>query len=142
MRVGKADAVWWVYVLRCGDGSLYCGITSDLRRRVKQHREGTGARYTRGRGPLKIAHWWVLPTRPEALRAEHAFKKLSALQKKAAIRGCARGVAPKVAAGRPLSKPKRPPNAVGSGSPEAAAAKPASARLAAGPVRVLGKKPR
>ena len=141
MRVGEVEAVWWVYVLRCGDGSLYCGITSDLKRRVKQHREGTGARYTRGRGPLKIAHWWVLPTRPEALRAEHAFKKLSALQKKAAIRRCARGVAPDIAAGRPPSKPKRLLDALGGGLTEAVAAKPARARSASGPIRAPGKIP-
>ncbi len=130
MRVGKAEAVWWVYVLRCGDGSLYCGITSDLKRRVKQHREGTGARYTRGRGPLKIAHWWVLPTRAEALRAEHAFKKLSALQKKAAIRGCSRGDAPHIATGRPPAKPKSPPISVDSGPSRTAAAKPNLSRTA------------
>ena len=94
MCAEKADASWWVYVLRCGDGSLYCGITNDLKRRVRQHREGTGARYTRGRGPLRIAHWWVLGSKPEALKAEHAFKKLGSEQKRAAIRGCRRGVAP------------------------------------------------
>ena len=130
MRVGEAEAVWWVYVLRCGDGSLYCGITSDLKRRVKQHREGTGARYTRGRGPLKIAHWWVLPTRPEALRAEHAFKKLSTLQKKAAIRGCSRGDAPHIAKGRPPAKPKSPPISVDRGPSRTAAAKPNLSRTA------------
>ena len=90
---------------------------------------------------MKIAHWWVLPTRPEALRAEHAFKKLSALQKKAAIRRCARGVAPDSAAGRPPSKPKRLLDALGGGLAEAAAAKPARARSASGSVRAPGKKP-
>jgi putative endonuclease len=105
MRGGKVKAAWWVYVLRCGDGSLYCGITSDLKRRVRQHRGGTGARYTRGRGPLRIVHWWVLGSRPEALRAEHAFKKLSARQKRAVIRVCSRGVAPQMPAGRFISKP-------------------------------------
>ena len=94
MCAEKADASWWVYVLRCGEGSLYCGITNDLKRRVRQHREGTGARYTRGRGPLRIAHWWILGSKPEALKAEHAFKKLGSEQKRAAIRGCRRGVAP------------------------------------------------
>lgn len=45
---------WHLYVLRCADGSLYCGITNDLPRRLAQHERGTGARYTRGRGPLKL----------------------------------------------------------------------------------------
>jgi putative endonuclease len=43
---------WCVYLLRCGDGSLYAGITNDLQKRLQAHRSGKGARYTRGRGPL------------------------------------------------------------------------------------------
>ena len=89
-----ASEEWWVYVLRCSDRSLYCGITNDLKRRVNQHNAGTGARYTKGRGPVKVAHWWKEATKSAALRAEHAFKKLSRPQKLAAVGRCKRGVVP------------------------------------------------
>src|SRR6266699_185738 len=47
---------WIVYVLRCADGSLYTGITNDLRRRLAAHRAGTASRYTRARGPVRVVH--------------------------------------------------------------------------------------
>lgn len=76
---------WHVYVLRCGDDSLYCGITSDLNRRLEQHQTGVGARYTRGRGPLEMVVHWDYPTRSAALKAELAFKRLSRTQKEALL---------------------------------------------------------
>ena len=45
---------WWVYILRCGDGTLYTGMTDDPERRLAAHRSGHGAKYTRGRGPLEL----------------------------------------------------------------------------------------
>lgn len=72
---------WHLYVIRCGDGSLYCGITNDVPRRLDMHREGKGARYTRGRGPLWLLGAWAHEGRPAALRAELAFKKLSRAHK-------------------------------------------------------------
>jgi putative endonuclease len=72
-----APKQWWLYVLRCGDGSLYCGITNDLVRRLAQHRAGTGARYTRGRGPLEMLRTWPHESMSAALKAELAFKTLS-----------------------------------------------------------------
>ena len=72
---------WVLYVLRCGDGSLYCGITNQLERRLKQHRAGVGARYTRGRGPLEVMVSWAYACRSEALKAESAFKRLSRKEK-------------------------------------------------------------
>jgi putative endonuclease len=77
---------WWVYVLRCCDGSLYCGITSDLERRFRQHNAGKAARYTKGRGPLEMLHSWEVPGRDVALREEHAFKALSRAKKIALLR--------------------------------------------------------
>ena len=50
------EKVWTVYILECGDGTLYTGITDDLERRLKAHSEGKGAKYTRGRGPLIVRH--------------------------------------------------------------------------------------
>ena len=67
---------WMVYILRCGDGSLYTGITDDLDRRLKAHREGKGAKYTRGRGPLKVCYREICEKHGEALRREIQIKKL------------------------------------------------------------------
>ena len=47
---------WWVYILRCGDGTLYTGMTDDPERRLAAHRSGHGAKYTRGRGPLELVY--------------------------------------------------------------------------------------
>jgi putative endonuclease len=81
----QAERVWFVYVLRCGDGSLYCGITSDLERRLEQHQAGTGARYTRGRGPVERLIHWEYPTRSAALKAELAFKRLTRPKKEVLV---------------------------------------------------------
>jgi putative endonuclease len=67
---------WHLYVLRCADGSLYCGITNDLPRRLAQHERGTGARYTRGRSPLTLVKAWPAVSQSAALKAKHAFKQL------------------------------------------------------------------
>ena len=63
-------------MLRCSDDSFYCGITKNLDRRLGQHNAGTGARYTRGRGPVEVLHCWTVSTREAALREECAFKAL------------------------------------------------------------------
>ena len=67
---------WIVYILRCGDGSLYTGITDDLQRRLKMHESGKGAKYTRGRGPLTVVYTERQSDRSAALRRECAIKKL------------------------------------------------------------------
>lgn len=67
---------WQVYVLRCRDGTLYCGITNDFERRLDQHQRGVAARYTRGRGPVTVMQTWSHPSRSAALKAEAAFKAL------------------------------------------------------------------
>ena len=77
---------WWVYLLRCGDGSLYCGVTTDLVRRTAQHSAGTGARYSRGRGPLTLVYAETQPGYGLALRREAAIKRLSRSQKEDLIR--------------------------------------------------------
>ena len=71
-----ATQSWCVYVLRCADRSLYCGITNDFKRRLQQHNSGKGARYTRGRGPVKLVRQWPAESKSAALKAELAFKKL------------------------------------------------------------------
>jgi len=67
---------WFVYLLRCGDGTLYCGIALDVAARLEAHRRGQGAKYTKGRGPLELVHSEGCPDRASALRRERAIKAL------------------------------------------------------------------
>lgn len=67
---------WYVYILRCGDGSLYTGITDDVEKRLAAHRTGKGAKYTRGRGPLELVYWQEQPDKSAALRRELEIKKM------------------------------------------------------------------
>jgi putative endonuclease len=69
------------YVLLCQDGSFYGGYTNDLERRVKQHNEGKGAKYTRGRGPVMVVYSKAYPNKGEALKAEYTFKQWSRKKK-------------------------------------------------------------
>lgn len=72
---------WFVYVARCGDESLYTGVTTDPVRRVAAHNTGRGAAYTRARGPVRLVHLERAPNRSEALRRELAIKRLSRAEK-------------------------------------------------------------
>jgi len=72
----------YFYVLLCRDGSLYAGYTNDLPRRIEQHNEGKGAKYTRGRGPVTLLFSKPYETKGEALKAEYAFKQLPRTKKK------------------------------------------------------------
>lgn len=76
---------WFVYMLRCGDGSLYTGCTNDLYRRLKAHQSGRGAKYTRSRRPVALVYQEELPDRSAALRREAAVKRLTRAQKLALI---------------------------------------------------------
>ena len=68
---------WKLYILRCGDGSLYTGITVDVQARLAQHREGVGAKYTRGRGPLELVYVEDCQDHSHALKRELEIKALS-----------------------------------------------------------------
>lgn len=72
---------WTLYILHCGDGSLYTGITNDMERRLEAHISGTGAKYTRGRGPLKLVYTENHSDRSAASKREYAIKALSRAQK-------------------------------------------------------------
>lgn len=65
-----------VYILKCGDGSLYTGWTNHFEKRLAAHRSGTGAKYTRGRGPLTPFYLEYMPDKSSAIRREAAIKKL------------------------------------------------------------------
>lgn len=69
-------ADWSVYVLRCADGSLYTGVTTDLNRRLLAHNGGTGAAYTRARLPVTLLYSEPAGGRSEALKRELQIKKL------------------------------------------------------------------
>lgn len=68
--------MWYLYILRCGDGSLYTGITTDVQRRLEAHRAGRGAKYTRGRGPLELVYREACGTHSDALKRELEIKRL------------------------------------------------------------------
>jgi putative endonuclease len=70
-----------VYLLRCGDGSLYTGITNDLSRRLQLHNSGTASAYTRSRRPLALAYHESQPDRGAALKREAAIRRLSRAEK-------------------------------------------------------------
>lgn len=83
---GRRAGGWRLYILMCGDGSLYTGITNDLARRVAQHNRGTASRYTRSRLPVALVHQEPCRGRSGALRKEYAVKQLSRSEKEAYIR--------------------------------------------------------
>jgi putative endonuclease len=72
---------WYVYLAQCADGSLYCGIARDVSARIRQHDAGSGARYTRGRGPLRVLVTARCRDQGLALRIERAVKGLTRPEK-------------------------------------------------------------
>lgn len=68
--------MYWVYILRCGDGSLYTGITTDIDRRLRQHNSGKGAKYTRSHLPVSLQYQEGPMEKSEALRREMEIKKM------------------------------------------------------------------
>jgi len=75
--------VWTVYLARCVDGSLYTGITTDPVRRLAEHNRGCGAAYTRSRLPVVLVYLEQAEDRGQALRREHAIKRMSPADKEA-----------------------------------------------------------
>lgn len=73
------------YIVRCADGTLYTGYARDLARRIAQHNAGRGARYTRGRLPVRLVHAEAFETRGEAMRRECQIKRLTRERKLALI---------------------------------------------------------
>ncbi len=71
----------YVYILKCKDDSLYTGWTNDLKKRIKAHNNGTGAKYTRGRGPVKLVYYEEFEEKREAQSREYKIKKLTKKQK-------------------------------------------------------------
>jgi putative endonuclease len=80
-------AAWFVYVVRCRDGTLYTGISRDVAARVAKHNDGKGARYTRGRRPVALLHTERKSSQGAALRREAAIKAMPRKDKMALIGG-------------------------------------------------------
>ena len=77
---------WYVYMLRCKDGSLYTGYTDDPQRRLAVHNGGKGAKYTRSRLPVTLVYQEEFPEKSDALRREAAIKKLKKAQKEGLLK--------------------------------------------------------
>jgi len=69
-------ATHFVYIVRCSDGTLYTGYTTDVERRVAEHNAGTGAKYTRGRRPVRLVYQEAYATVTEAMQREYVIKQL------------------------------------------------------------------
>ncbi|MCL2864180.1 MAG: GIY-YIG nuclease family protein [Lachnospiraceae bacterium] len=68
--------MYFTYILRCADDTLYCGYTTDLERRIKSHNDGFGAKYTRSRRPVELVYFEGFSSKSLALKREYAIKKL------------------------------------------------------------------
>ena len=71
----------YTYILECSDGSLYCGWTNDVHKRVDDHNAGKGAKYTKPRLPVKLAYYEAFETKEEACKREYEIKQLTRVQK-------------------------------------------------------------
>lgn len=71
------ESIWYLYILRCRDGSLYTGITTNVENRLEAHRSGRGAKYTRGRGPLELLYSEACGNHSTALKRELEIKAMS-----------------------------------------------------------------
>jgi len=94
MSTNKAATPWYLYMIRCKNGHLYTGISTDLERRFQQHLDSAsgvvgakGAKYLRGKGPLKMVYSTALDNRSQALKMESKIKKLKRSEKEKVIAG-------------------------------------------------------
>lgn len=86
----KRKAKFCVYILQCRDGAYYTGFTSNLERRLKLHDSGQGAKYLRGKGPLKVVYVKAYTYYKNALHAERNIKKLARKQKEEMVKSYAK----------------------------------------------------
>lgn len=71
----------YVYIVECSDGTFYTGWTNNLEKRIEMHSNGTGAKYTKGRGPVKLVYYEIFADKKDAMKREYAIKKLSRKEK-------------------------------------------------------------
>ncbi len=77
----SSEHSWWVYIVRCSDGTLYTGTAAELEKRIAVHNSGKGAKYTRSRLPVTLVYWEECATKGDALRREYRIKRLTRTQK-------------------------------------------------------------
>lgn len=89
MTEEKTPALWWLYLLRTGTGSLYCGVSTDVSRRLQEHQSGglKGAKALRGKGDLTLAFTYLAASKREAMQLEWQVKRWPKTRKEALIRG-------------------------------------------------------
>ena len=75
----------YTYMVKCSDGTLYTGWTTDLEHRVKAHNDGEGAKYTRSRRPVELVYYEEYATKTEAMKREYSIKQLTRKQKEKLI---------------------------------------------------------
>ncbi len=80
------SGMWYVYIVRCADRTLYTGVARDLSARLAAHNAGRGAKYTRARLPVKLIYQENVADRSAAQRREHAIKRLSRAEKRALVK--------------------------------------------------------
>ena len=78
----------YVYIVECSDGTYYTGWTNNLEKRIEMHSKGTGAKYTRGRGPVKLVYYEEFNDKKEAMKREYIIKKLTRDKKEELIKQC------------------------------------------------------
>lgn len=71
----------YTYILKCADGTLYCGWTNDLEKRLKSHNDGKGAKYTRSRLPVSLVYFQEFDTAQEAQKREYEIKQMTRQEK-------------------------------------------------------------
>jgi len=81
----EPEVTWFLYLIRCKDGALYTGITTDVDRRFAEHQSGKGAKYLRGKAPLTLVFQQKIGSRSAALKAEASIKQLSKADKETII---------------------------------------------------------
>jgi len=81
----QPEVTWFLYLIRCKDGSLYTGITTDVDRRFAEHQSGKGAKYLRGKAPLTLVFQQKVGSRSAALKAEASIKQLSKADKEGIV---------------------------------------------------------
>jgi len=82
----SSDKVWYIYMIRCPDGAIYTGISTDVSRRFGEHQSGKGAKYLRGKSPLTLIYQKQAGSHSDALKLEIAMKKLSKSEKEGIIK--------------------------------------------------------
>jgi putative endonuclease len=78
---------WFIYILRCSDGSFYTGYINNLEKRLESHNAGNGAKYTRSRRPCEVVYTELFETKGAAMKREYRVKKWTRAQKQALIDG-------------------------------------------------------